>query len=1274
MYRLFRYKSLVVCNKVLDICQGSCYETSKFVTNYENQYGNISVPLAARQQLFAYLYNQQFKTQNTFIEINDMAGACLQLPRELDTSFRNYDMTDSNVLKALKTTYYLLHNGNMPDDCENDFASWVNYMMHTEFSYPRLMVAYEAVLGPGSGFVCHIPEVERSMSLTPQINIHFAPQPPEPLLCGLNTPIFVGTPIGPDPPCNDKDVHLDVAREKYELYVQSLKDVFDVAYYNKCMGAASIEDFTVQFERSEYHYTLYYYDQAGNLAMTVPPAGVDESFFGVHVKLKDVKARRNNSVKYGIGDGTVMYQGTNYNTGWLAPEHQMQTMYTYNTLGQVVGQITPDAGYSQFWYDRLGRLAVSQNAKQAAFVDPANPSREKFSYTLYDPLGRITEVGEVGRDKALQNGTGSTTMTVTVSRDPVELNNWLMLEQSVNQSTPFVYSGSEATQVTHTTYDQSYFGGNGTLCPDELCQQNLRNRVSYTAVYDMINLPGQVTPADHRAATYYSYDIHGNVNTLVQDYNSGAMKASKNRYKKMDYDYDLISGKVNQVSYQAGMADQFYHRYSYDAENRLIKVGTSADNVIWEQDAAYDYYKHGPLARTVLGQQQVQGIDYAYTLQGWLKGVNSTALANTNPGGDFTNFDMGDDGRTGSSNGLVARDAYGYSLNYYTGDYKPIGAGVTPFATVMHNLTNTDNNTVANGLYNGNIASMFVNIPKLSDPQLYGYKYDQLNRLVSMDVFKGFNNSLNQWTGAPVAATEFKEVLTYDANGNIQTYLRNGDASQNGLNNFEYNYGSTNRLLNISNRDPQHHLPNPVNTKYNYSYDQIGNVTKDEKQGVQSAQWNVYGKLQNISGVNGDVSYSYDASGNRISKIDNSKEEWYVRDATGNLMATYQKENGHPLKLVELPMYGSEMLGILKPDIDMESATPLPDINQFMRGRKEYYLKNHLANTLAIISDIKLPVAINHVISFYNPVLISATAYSSYGAISQSFNGNNIKFAFNGQRRSQEISPTHQTAQFWEYDGDVGRRWNVDPEEKKFPWQSSYSTFDNNPVLKLDPLGLSANSTNVKKLKQGEYEVVGGGKPDNDKNIYLVDDKNKNILDGHGSKVVIGQSLTPYSFFTDNNKPVEGAIINLNSSSAIDFIKGTIMPLSFSLKTYMSRGTHGGNGEYNWDYKTIGVPDTKDLQVIRKYYYRGEKVNGIPGTTNKSMIIIASARDIGDYAAGYVAGKAGTGWLLARLALDGYESWGAKKFKAEGNTTKAAEKFGYDAAVPKTESGMRFPE
>ena len=92
-----------------------------------------------------------------------------------------------------------------------------------------------------------------------------------------------------------------------------------------------------------------------------------------------------------------------------------------------------------------------------------------------------------------------------------------------------------------------------------------------------------------------------------------------------------------------GQADQYYHRYSYDAENRITLAETSTDSLVWERDGRYDYYLHGPLARTTLGNQLVQGIDYAYTLQGWLKGANAINHL------DGSN-DIGKDGNAGSSN------------------------------------------------------------------------------------------------------------------------------------------------------------------------------------------------------------------------------------------------------------------------------------------------------------------------------------------------------------------------------------------------------------------------------------------------------------------------------------------------------------------------------------------------------------------------------------------------------------------------------------------------
>jgi hypothetical protein len=62
------------------------------------------------------------------------------------------------------------------------------------------------------------------------------------------------------------------------------------------------------------------------------------------------------------------------------------------------------------------------------------------------------------------------------------------------------------------------------------------------------------------------------------------------------------------------------------------------------------------------------------------------------------------------------------------------------------------------------------------------------------------------------------------------------------------------------------------------------------------------------------------------------------------------------------------------------------------------------------------------------------------------------RYGFNGQEKDLEIFEGVFTAEYWEYDSRIGKRWNRDPVV--YPWQSSYATFNNNPVYFSDPSGL----------------------------------------------------------------------------------------------------------------------------------------------------------------------------------------------------------------------------
>lgn len=94
----------------------------------------------------------------------------------------------------------------------------------------------------------------------------------------------------------------------------------------------------------------------------------------------------------------------------------------------------------------------------------------------------------------------------------------------------------------------------------------------------------------------------------------------------------------------------------------------------------------------------------------------------------------------------------------------------------------------------------------------------------------------------------------------------------------------------------------------------------------------------------------------------------------------------------------------------------------------------------------------------YNSTLFkSSFASNPFGSPmdGRAFSGTKYRFGFNTQEKVDEISGdgNHNTALFWEYDTRLGRRWNLDPEYKKFPQHSHYSCFSNNPITMVDPKG-----------------------------------------------------------------------------------------------------------------------------------------------------------------------------------------------------------------------------
>ncbi|MFN8310015.1 MAG: hypothetical protein U0T73_08630 [Chitinophagales bacterium] len=859
-------------------------------------------------------------------------------------------------------------------------------------------------------------------------------------------PMFYIPPSTYDCVDNLEQLAYNNAHFAYQSYRDSIVNDLIGKMSGYCLQ--TLEELKMNFELKEYQYTLYYYDQAGNLVKTVPPAGV-------HLlnatQMAAVKAARNSN-----------------SSAITVPAVDYETRYAYNTLEKPVYQHTPDGGKSEFWYDQLGRIVVSQNAKQAAATST------QYSFTTYDALGRIHRAGQ------LEN----TGFSAAVAINPILYDGWLN-------------GASNFKDVMETQYDIPVPG-------QTFAQTNLRGRVA-AAMHIPTLANFSSTPAPD-ALSHYSYDIAGNVQLLVQQQ---PFEGTTLRNKTINYDYDLLSGKVNEVVYQQDQEDQFIHQYLYDANNRIRKVLTSTDRIHWEEEAKYIYYKHGPLARTEIGRNQVQGVDYAYTLQGWLKGVNNSMLDKQ--------LDMGKDGvqPSASQPPLFAEDAYGFSLGYFSGDYKSISGNAVEPALSGSGLESSAS------LFNGNIRYQQQAITGIENgaTQGFGYAYDQLNRIKKAKNYNNLDVPSKAWqAGGPISA--YNEEFSYDENGNIMHLKRAGMPSQTDMDDMGYHYktiGSqkTNQLDYVDDAVASANYPttgatvihdidnqNPVN----YEYDEIGNLKKDHAEGL-TISWNVQGKISEI--VKGSlplvthIRYYYDAMGNRIRKevippvFADKVITNYVRDATGNIMATYETKTlpsglgsgaggggstfSPMTHLQDWDIYGNSRLGTLSGNIGISYNPPTaPDVLTYLEGKRQYELTNHLSNVLATINDRKTGIDANSdgLCERYTPTLVSGQMYYAFGSLmpGRTVTSGKYRFGFNGQLKDDDVTGTGNISdfKFRVCDLRLGRFYSIDPLSKSYPWNSSYAFAENRVIDGIDLEGKEWQPVNAQgqNVSPSSNEIV----------------------------------------------------------------------------------------------------------------------------------------------------------------------------------------------------------
>ncbi|HTA63731.1 MAG TPA: hypothetical protein VK835_14805, partial [Bacteroidia bacterium] len=173
----------------------------------------------------------------------------------------------------------------------------------------------------------------------------------------------------------------------------------------------------------------------------------------------------------------------------------------------------------------------------------------------------------------------------------------------------------------------------------------------------------------------------------------------------------------------------------------------------------------------------------------------------------------------------------------------------------------------------------------------------------------------------------------------------------------------------------------------------------------------------------------------------------------------------------------------------------------------------------------------NDTIVAYTADIRSVSDVSPFGAPlpGRTWSSNSYRYGMNGQEKDDEVYGVGNlnTAEFWEYDTRLGRRWNTDPVVKE--WESPYATFANNPSLMVDPNGADAGT---KKVDNGD----GTGQATINTTIYMVNGgvsatQFNNYVNGYTGRiqgVYNGQQFTEngvaYSLTVNVNIVVAGSV------------------------------------------------------------------------------------------------------------------------------------------------------
>lgn len=685
-------------------------------------------------------------------------------------------------------------------------------------------------------------------------------------------------------------------------------------------------------------------------------------------------------------------------TKLIDPMNTTLAVNTYDSLGRVDTQTFP----------RQGGTEIIYNFYFSGFRNIEEDQDGKQIIYYFDDKGRpVGQEDQLG-NKATKEYDGQFHVIRTIDPRGNETtfeydgnHNLIRTENALGLEIDYIYD----TEFRLTNTIDPLYHGIYLEYDDEHHPISSKNGIQYDEGFQLMD-----NGLFEAGVTYYenglvetATDGRGTVTSYTYDGNYGKPKTTTVG------SHPAITTVYNSIGLMESLTDQVGTTTNFPEYNNRGQLKKKTDPLL--KDTVMEYDNAGRLDHII--DRNGDRIDYSYTPTGKVETVTyqdlSTVIYTYNDHDDL----------------IKMQDSLGDTVYTYYAD---------------HSLETV---TDPNGFQVGYVYDEAGNLTQLTYPgnKKVIYTYDELNRLktVTIDWLSKSTTYYYDFAGRLDWADNFNSTYTlysYDnANRLISLYNLTTDFSVIASYNFTLDE-SGNRTQIIKN-EPLNPVRDLFSTDYLYNPERnrletagTTSFVYDDQGQMDSKDSLTFGfdyehRLVNITGTY-NYDFEYDGHGNRLRAVRNGDETRYVYDAGGNLLAEADQFN-------IIKGYYIHGIGLL--------ATVTPEDEIYT------YHFNAIGNTIAMTDE--------------NQDIVNKYAYTSFGVLMDEDEEMPQPFKFIGQHGIMTEQNVFYYMRARYYDPEVGRFISEDPIGFDGGDVNLYAYVGNNPVLMLDPWGLSEQNSST---------------------------------------------------------------------------------------------------------------------------------------------------------------------------------------------------------------------